>query len=663
MLINALRVSNFRSIRDAGLDCDLLTVLIGRNGAGKSNFVKALDVFYDLVAPVSAEDFFGRDISAPIEIRVTYGNLSLAEEKEFATYTREGSLTVTKRITAEDGRIVQKYYAAAQQIPQFASIRGLANKTDRRTAWRELVADGTLPELSGSARNADEVEQFLAAYEREHPELLDVVEREEQFFGPRNIGGGKLDKYTKFVLVPAVREASDEVGGRKGAIQQILETLVLRKLSAREDVQAFRKDFEDRARDLFGPATDSELKGVAASLTDSLAAFAPGSSLRLCWDEVAVPEVQPPAAKVTLVEDDFEGDIERKGHGLQRALVLTLLRELAMLAPSVPEEDDGSGVEEDEAARGAGAGAHVPDLILAIEEPELYLHPSRCRYLSRLLLELSSRKVTSRNQIIYTTHSPHFVDLRRFDQIRRVNKVAQGGRDVRQTTTSRFSLREAAERLADVCGKPPGAFTPESFASRAVPVMNQTVNEGFFADVVVLMEGSSDVAALWKLQEVSNAGWDERGIAVVPADGKESMDRPAVVFRGLSIETYLIFDADRRHRGSKSEEHTCSINRRCLRLVGAAVEDFPDTQVHDRWAVLEDNLEALLARELGDDNLDRLIGEVADEVGCERGRKALKRMDVVPRVVESAYNRGLRLPTLEKIVESVTRLAPVQTRT
>jgi hypothetical protein len=47
---------------------------------------------------------------------------------------------------------------------------------------------------------------------------MQLIEREEQFFGPRNIGGGKLDKFTKYVLVPAVREASDEASGKKGAI-------------------------------------------------------------------------------------------------------------------------------------------------------------------------------------------------------------------------------------------------------------------------------------------------------------------------------------------------------------------------------------------------------------------------------------------------------------
>lgn len=53
---------------------------------------------------------------------------------------------------------------------------------------------------------------------------------------------------SKFVLVPAVREASDEATGKKGAIYQILDMIVLRKINTREDIQAFKSEFEKKLR-------------------------------------------------------------------------------------------------------------------------------------------------------------------------------------------------------------------------------------------------------------------------------------------------------------------------------------------------------------------------------------------------------------------------------
>jgi predicted ATP-dependent endonuclease of OLD family len=240
--------------------------------------------------------------------------------------------------------------------------------------------------------------------------------------------------------------------------------------------------------------------------------------------------------------------------------------------------------------------------------------------------------------------------------VRRVQKTRPIGSGIPASAVSRYTLEDAAQELARACGSDPATFTRESFAARALPVMSQLVHEGFFADVAVLVEGQSEVGALWKLQEIMAADWDEHGVAVIPVGGKASLDRPAVIFRGLSIPTYIVFDADRSHQGTGEEEKSKRANHTCLRLMGAPVEDFPNTQIHKTWAVLEDDFEALLETELGQEELARILDEVADDLGSERGKNALKNVEVAARSVGLAYERGLRLPTLEAIVEAVTEL-------
>ena len=75
MIIREVEVKNFRSIKDGAVNCDDLTILIGRNGSGKSSFLSALDYFYKVNAPVTEEDFFNRKVEDPIEIRVTFSDL------------------------------------------------------------------------------------------------------------------------------------------------------------------------------------------------------------------------------------------------------------------------------------------------------------------------------------------------------------------------------------------------------------------------------------------------------------------------------------------------------------------------------------------------------------------------------------------------------------
>jgi hypothetical protein len=500
----------------------------------------------------------------------------------------------------------------------------------------------------------------MTKYETEHPEHKEPIEREEQFFGPRNIGGGKLDKFTKFVLVPAVREASDEVSGKKGAIYQILDMIVLRKINAREDIQKFKSEFEERVKKLYSSENLTELPELGNSISQTLEKFAPGSQLNLGWDEVKPPEVPLPAARATLIEDSFEGEITRKGHGLQRALIVTLLQHLAM---TVPVEPTAKGSAEEETAiseSGDLKSTQGPDLILAIEEPELYLHPSRCRYLADLLLQLAERPevgLGASNQIIYTSHSPYFIDLHRFDQIRLVRKVPSPDSLVPQSVVTRFSLSQATEKIAKVCNADPAYFTTDSFRVRAMPVMNTIVNEGFFADVVVVVEGLSEVGTLWKLQEIMKKDWSQLGIVVVPAGGKNNIDRPTVIFRGLSIPTYFIFDADSHLIGKgRKEDEARNRNHRYIRLADAPTEDFPETQAHETWAVFKENLEGIFKEALGNETFQDIREEVASELGYDDSERVSKNIEGVAQLIELIYEKKYQISILEEIIEKVTQL-------
>lgn len=382
--------------------------------------------------------------------------------------------------------------------------------------------------------------------------------------------------------------------------------------------------------------------------------------MNLGWDEVKPPEVALPAAKATLIEDNFEGEITRKGHGLQRALIVTLLQHLATTVP-VELTTEGLVREENLVSEPKGLEpSRGPDLILAIEEPELYLHPSRCRYLADLLLQLAEKPgigLGASNQIIYTSHSPYFVDLHRFDQIRLVRKESSPDSPVPQSVVTRFSLSQAADELAKACNVEPANFTRDSFRARAMPVMNTIVNEGFFADVVVVVEGLSEVGMLWKLQEIMKKNWAELGIVVVPAGGKNNIDRPTVIFRGLSIPTYFIFDADSHLIGKgRQEEDAKNRNYRYLRLAGASIEHFPDTQVHETWAVFRENTEGILKETLGNEMFQAIREEVASELGYEDPERISKNIEGTARLIELIYEKKYQIPVLEEIIEKVTQL-------
>lgn len=195
--------------------------------------------------------------------------------------------------------------------------------------------------------------------------------------------------------------------------------------------------------------------------------------------------------------------------------------------------------------------------------------------------------------------------------------------------------------------------------AHAAPVMTSVVNEGFFADVVVVVEGLTDIAILWAVQQHLNKNWDGLGIVIVPADGKNNIDRPVVVFRGLEIPTYFIFDGDSSQTGKKKEKEIIS-NAILQRLAGVDIVDFPTTQIQKTWAVFNDKIETELKTALGE-LFDSIRDEIAEELGYEKPSSVLKNPEAAARFINSVYAKDKKITVLEEIVEKISLLKGIKT--
>jgi putative ATP-dependent endonuclease of the OLD family len=350
MLISRIEIKNFRALREASLDCERLTAIIGRNGSGKSTLLKALDIFYNVSYQATPFDYFAKDTALEISITVTYADLRAAELTEFNAYIQDGQLQVTKIITSGGSR----YFGVAKQIEDFVAIRPMA-ATPKRAAWNALLLSNKYPNLGTKASSAADVDEQMARFEASRPDLLKPFAQEKQFFGAKTVGGGKLDNYTKFVLIPAVRDASSEVE-RKGIVLQLIDILVSRSVDARPDVQKLNKEFEERAKAVYNKDNLTELADLAKLISEQLGQYAPGAALDLEFGDVVVPRVALPPALASLIEDDFKSPISHTGHGVQRALILALLQKLSLTA--APSTGDSGPASE------PGEKPPIPDLIL-----------------------------------------------------------------------------------------------------------------------------------------------------------------------------------------------------------------------------------------------------------------------------------------------------------
>ncbi len=652
MLIQNVQVKNFRSILNESLPCDSLTALVGRNGSGKSSFLSALELFYNPTARVTPEDFYAEDVTQDIEIAVTYTDLNAEAKDFFSAYIDNDRLTVVRIFSDPQSGRSSSYHGMRLQNPDFVIIRnaGPAAMAIRKKydEIRKKEKYASLP----SVNSADAVRRELVIWETQNPEHCKPLRDEGQFFGFTQVGQGYLGRYTKFIHVPAVRDALEDATERRGSsVTELMDLVVRSALAKRKNVEDFRQRTQDQYRAIMNPMNLSELDNLSHDLSRTLQSYVPDAKVLLQWSELPDISIPMPQAEVKLMEDDYESRVERTGHGLQRAFIITMLQHLDAVryVEPVPEDGASEGAESD-----AGAiNFQLPNLILAIEEPELYQHPSRQRHLASVLLNLAAGAipgVVENTQVIYATHSPLFVGLDRFDQIRVLRKVSRKDGRPRTTHLKRADMGAVASELWHASDRQGERFTAETLKPRLQSMMTPWMGEGFFADVVVLVEGEDDRAAILGFARLKKCDLDSLGIAVIPCSGKSSIDRPLVILRQLGISVYVVWDGDCGENNAKPED-----NRYLLRLLCKPEQDWPHF-VADSSACFKVNLEKTLEDEIGKESFTQWLSEAQQEFGIGKKKHALKNPAILEYVIDKAALSGKTSRSLERIVESIFAL-------
>ncbi|MEA9860472.1 AAA family ATPase [Xanthomonas campestris pv. raphani] len=638
------RIKNFRSLRDVSIEFEAHTALIGGNGAGKSSILKALEKFYSTNKALDQDDYFGRDTTLPVEIELTFGELSAVEQETFESRVRDGTLTVSRVFdgTASSGR----YYGSTLQNTDFSAIRAISAATEKRTAYKALKEGNAAYAELPSVANAGQIEGCLQEWELAHPDSLVLLRDDGQFFGFQNAGRGALQRHTSFVFVPAVREASvDAADGKSSAIGRLLEIVVRSAILQRKDVQAFQEEVTTRYRALVAPTNMPELGELANRLTGDLKSLYRDAAVGLTWRDVADIAVPLPAADVSLSDEGFGGPVDRQGHGLQRAFVFTLLQHLAKNSHQTSATE---GETTEEAAQATPPAA--PSLILAIEEPELYQHPTKQRHLATVLRGLSTGSLpgaTGPTQIIFGSHSPMFVAMERANEVRLARRSKSADSKFKHAHLTSLSLANVAKRLEKANNKAPGTWTATTLAPR-LHILGTELSEGFFANGVVLVEGRSDRSALQACARLLGLDFHAAGIAILPVEGKLNLDRPYAVFTELEIPTFLVWDCDLYQKEPAA-------NPALLHLADAHAkyDETLSTRVAKNYAYFEDTLESTLILELGKDLHALCLAEACEPFGLTASKDTHKIPEVMHRVLACAKDKGASSPTLEALVNAI----------
>jgi putative ATP-dependent endonuclease of the OLD family len=212
---------------------------------------------------------------------------------------------------------------------------------------------------------------------------------------------------------------------------------------------------------------------------------------------------------------------------------------------------------------------------LFIDEPELFLHPQAQRNFYKVLCELAE----SGTQIFFTTHSPDFLNVGRFNEIFLVRKNATDGTYVRCSKPQSFiedlNVRKGIKSSdEEIMLHYKNAYEETGDTQKA--------NEAFFAKKIILVEGQSETLLFPYFFEKIGYDYIGKGITIVRCGDKSELDRFYRLYTEFGIPCFMIFDGDHQHSGTKDEKDTILKNQALLSLFDVTA-DFPDNLVHEKY--------------------------------------------------------------------------------
>lgn len=223
--------------------------------------------------------------------------------------------------------------------------------------------------------------------------------------------------------------------------------------------------------------------------------------------------------KMVRFKDSKDSDITNSGHGIQFSLlvVLFLLEKLARMSRY-------KEIEENEEV----------SVILALDEPEIHLHPHMQRSLIRYVYNIINNEDEDfaelvkdlfginifKGQLIVITHSPNIL----LDDYRQIIRF--------YCENSIIKVKSAPQ------------ITHDPNLERHFLRISPYIKESFFSKSAIIVEGDTEKGALPLFAEKSNVNLDNSGISIIKADGGDSIPKLMDLLAIFDIKSTAIIDRD-----------------------------------------------------------------------------------------------------------------------
>ena len=362
---------------------------------------------------------------------------------------------------------------------------------------------------------------------------------EESFYGAKNVQSGKIGDV---IFIPAVSKVDEhtKVSG-PSAFRDLVSSIV-------KDIVATSTAFQDLVQefDAFSSAIKHHQTGDSRSIS-GLEGMVNSDLER--WGVKFSVDIQHPdedSIVKNLTSHSFTDTATSRsgmtadnfGSGFQRQFIYTLIKLRAEQRPK-----KGKSKSKD--------FAPVMSCVL-YEEPEAFLHPPQQDDLARSLRKLAEGDGC---QVVCTTHSAHFVSRSSADipSIVRAGRSADGVISLYQLSLEAWqSIVDANVVINEIVSKYPKAkakledddFRPEMEAVKHAIWLNPDRCGMFFADIVLIVEGPTEVGIVNRLMSEGKVAASSSGVHVLDAMGKWNIHRFMNLLSAMGVRHSVVFDDD-----------------------------------------------------------------------------------------------------------------------
>ena len=496
MRIRQLSIQNFRSVEDITFKVPQICALIGPNNAGKSNILEALrrilGTSWVTVSSFSPDDVYLRDPERAVTI-------SCWIDPPFPYHRFKGAPPTD-------------IYALSFEYTRYKIGE---KKGQPRLEQNCLDGKGQPPSVLAKAPKSGEQHKYerLVGIPQEIRDAVPLI-----YIGTNR----SLKEQLPSARYSLLRQMFEDINRR---LQDPKDTLTLKREDGTEDkvsrIDHFRCLMQSALELLRTDAFNRVEATIKTKVLEQLG-FDPvrdTDKIDLYFTPIDSFDFYK-SLDLLMKEDGFTVSAQEVGQGMQNAIVLAILQAF--------EETQKQGA------------------ILLIEEPEMFLHPQMQRSLYKTL-----RRIGESNEVIYTTHSPHFVAVPDYHQIMLVRK---------QTGKTNVTISTLP--------------TDRARREKLIKELDPERNELFFATRLLIVEGDTEKLAFPEYSKALAIDLDQCGATIIEVGGKRNLMEFAKIAISFGIPTGVLYDSDSSdfRKDQKTEEEAYNSQLDALRQSDGTVQ-------------------------------------------------------------------------------------------